>query len=202
MEKERPRRLGVRGLLWIKITLPLVAAAVLVCAALVCHKKVSSVKVERLSAMVYSQVERVAELTVIKYNYGNVAVPKKSAVNGMARAYSIVKFQGVIRMGLRDISQVSINVLGGGRAVEVVLPHSEVLDNTLFSQEVFDEKRSIFVPIATQEIFDEIKSEMMRTEELVVEEGFLQEADERMVQLIRAMLQGAGIKDADVRFMR
>ena len=192
----------VRTLLWLKITVPLLCAVILCLACLGVWYKIRQVKVEHLHSLVYSQIEKVCELTVIKYNYGSVVLPKKSALNGSIKAYSIVKFSGVIRLGISNLEEMQITVSPNGKMVDVLLPHAEILENAIVSEEVFDEKRSIFIPITTQEIFDEIKSEMERTEDALLHDGILDEADERIVLLVKAFLSANGVRESTVHFKR
>lgn len=161
-------------------------------------KKITQVQIEKKRETVTSQIEKVAELTVLKNTYSDVISIKKSAVAGLAKAYSIVKYTGVIRAGVKDVSRIKLDFSQDGKSIDVLLPHAEILGNGIIEQEVFDEKTSIFVPITTQEIFDEIASAMSLSEDRLIHSGYLIEADVYAKQLMSAFLTAAGYEEINI----
>ena len=66
---------------------------------------------------------------------------------------------------------------------------------------IVDEKKSVFVPIGTQEIFDEIRLDMQENEALIKAQGGLADADIRVHALIESMVKSAGIENVKVLTM-
>lgn len=182
----------------ISIILLLIAGTALSAGLFYTWKKFTRIQTEKKRETVTSQIEKVAELTVLKNTYSDVISIKKSAVAGLAKAYSIVKYTGVIRAGIKDFSRIKLNFSPDGKSIDVLLPHAEILGNGIIEQEVFDEKTSIFVPITTQEIFDEIASAMSLSEDRLIHSGYLIEADVYAKQLMSAFLTAAGYEEINI----
>ncbi len=182
----------------IKIAVILAAAAVLAAAAYFGWKKLTSIQIEKKRVSVSNQIEKVAELTVYKNTYSDIVSIKKSAVAGLAKSYSIVKYTGVIRAGIQDASRIKLDFSEDGKTVKALIPHSEILGNGIIEQEVFDEKQNIFIPITTEEIFTEIEKGMELSEERIIHSGFLSEADLRSKELVTVFLMTAGYQNVIV----
>lgn len=168
---------------------------------LINFRKMTEVHIEKTHQAITNQVVRVAELTAIKNSYSDIVCIKKSAMGGMAKAYSIIKFSGVIRIGVENLSDTKIEISQGGKEVEIKIPHCTILDNTLVSQEVFDERQSIFVPITTQEIFDEISVAMADYALSAERRGLVKEADDRLTELVSAAVKGFGFETVKVTLL-
>ena len=165
------------------------------------YRKMFDVRIERTHQALTNQVIHVAELTAIKNSYSDIVSIKKSAAGGMAKAYSIIKFSGVIRIGVEDLTRSEISISGDGKEVTIKVPHCAILDNTLVSQEVFDEKKSVFVPITTQEIFDEINLAMADYGLAAERNGLVKEADSRLIELVSATVKGFGFEKVYVKLI-
>ncbi len=161
--------------------------------------KLAKVKMEKTHQAVTNQVLHVAELTTLKNTYSDLVCIKKSGVGGMAKSYAIIKYSGVIRIGVEKISDAVIETDKTGTEVDITIPHCEILDNTLVAQEVFDERKSIFVPITTQEIFSEIETAMADFALSAERRGLLKEADQHLVELVTATVKGFGYKKINVK---
>lgn len=186
-----------------KIKFTLIVAVIIAASVFgyVTWKKMYEVKIERTHQAISNQVLHVAELTTIKNSYSDIISIKKSAAGGMAKAYSIIKISGVIRIGVEDLTKSKVDISADGREVEIKIPHCVLIDNTLVSQEVFDEKKSIFVPISTQEIFDEINMAMADYALAAERNGLVKEADARLIELVTATVKGFGIEKVKVKLV-
>lgn len=160
-------------------------------------KKITQVNVEGKSALVTKQLSYCQELVTAKYRYSDIITLKKSA--GFAKSYSIVKFSGILRVGIADITDVFYDISKDGKKLTVKMPPMEILGNDLVSQEVFDEKQSIFIPITTQEIFDEIEEARKQFAEDSVAEGILQEAGVYAEKIIRQMMMACGFESVEIK---
>lgn len=188
-------------MLLVKIVGILLAVAGISVAALIFYGKITRQKIERTYQAVTNQVLHVAELTTLKNNYSDIISIKKSGVGGLAKAYAIVKYSGVIRVGVQDLSRAKISVNEKGTEVRIKIPRCTILDNTLVSQAVFDEKRSIFVPITLKEIFEEIETAMADFALSAERRGLIEEADAHLVEIVSATVKGFGYDRVTVELM-
>ena len=160
-------------------------------------KRFMTVKTENKLALVDRQLSYCQELVTAKYRYSDIITLKKAA--GWAKSYSIVKYTGLVRAGLADITDVSYSVSIDGKSITLSVPAAEVLGNEIVSQSVFDEKQSIFVPISTQEIFDEIERAKAEALEDMIAEGVLEEARDYAVRVITQFMLALGFEEVRIR---
>lgn len=160
-------------------------------------KRFMTVKTENKLALVDRQLSYCQELVTAKYRYSDIITLKKAA--GWAKSYSIVKYTGLVRAGLADITDVSYSVSIDGKSITLSVPAAEVLGNEIVSQSVFDEKQSIFVPISTQEIFDEIERAKAEALEDMIAEGVLEEARDYAVRVITQFMLALGFEDVIIK---
>ncbi len=188
-------------LLLLKVLLAVALVAFVAGGSYFAKKKFFRVEIERKRSAISAQILQVAELTAIKYQYTDVVGIKKTAVAGMSRAYSIVKYTGVIRIGIEDLTRVNISIGDEGKSVTVTVPKAKVLENALLHQEVFDEKDGVFVSINTAEVIEEITKAMADKRSEISEENLLVQADKRVGDLLTAMLKGAGFEEVKVKIL-
>ena len=119
---------------------------------------------------------------------------KKQAALGLAKSYSIIKFSGIVRAGIQNIDDVSFTISKDRKAINLTLPSSELLGNEIILQRVFDERQSIFVPITTQEIFDEIELAKEDSASEIISEGLLDDADKRAEEYITQLMKTLGFE--------
>lgn len=185
----------------VKIILRIVTIIVLACLLLVGayfgYKKFTVVKFDNKTALVDRQLSYCQELVTAKYRYSDIITLKKTS--GFAKSYSIIKYTGLVRAGLADITDVSYSVSLDGKSITLNVPEAEILGNEIVSQSVFDEKQSIFVPISTQEIFDEIEKAKAEAIEDMIAEGVLDEAREYAVRVITQFMLALGFEDVRIK---
>ena len=155
--------------------------------------KFVEVKKESKTALVDKQLSFCQELVTAKYRYSDIITIKKAA--GFAKSYSIIKYTGLIRVGIADFTALSYELSADEKVVTFKMPECEVLGNDIVRQEVFDEKQSIFVPITTQEVFDEIDIARQIAQEDMLAEGILKESAEYAKKIIRQFMIAAGFED-------
>lgn len=155
-------------------------------------RKFLEVKTENKVALVSKQLSFCQELVTLKYRYSDIVTLKKTA--GFSKSYSIIKYTGLIRAGLGDFTDLTNHIEVSGKKVKIKMPNAELLGNEIISMEVFDEKQSIFVPITTQEIFDEIEAARRTTVEDLVDEGLLTEAREYAIKIITQNMEALGFE--------
>ena len=147
--------------------------------------KLNDVSIEKQYMTIEQQLQYCQELTTIKKQYSNIVSIKKQAALGLAKSYSIVKYTGIIRVGIEDITAASIMIHDVKTTITISIPPPG---------EVFEEKQSIFVPIQTQEIFSEIQSSRQQTVTSLIDQGLLSEAQDVTRTVIQTILFAAGYK--------
>lgn len=181
----------------LKIKLIIIISSVVILAglcvgALFSIKKIAQVKYETKVALVSKQLSYCQELVTAKYRYSDIVTIKKSL--GFSKSYSIVKYSGILRAGIADFTDISYDVTVDGKSITLKMPKAELLGNDLVSMEVFDEKQSLFVPITTQEIFDEIEAARKSTVEELVDEGLLDEARIYAINIVNQHMKALGFE--------
>ena len=163
-------------------------------------QKLGQIKTEKSSAIVFRELEKCAELVTAKNTYSDIISIKKTRIAGFAKSFSIIKYTGVIRGGIKDISQAQVKIYDRGRKVKVLLPKMEILSNDISSIEVFDEGKSIFVSISVKEIMEEIRFNQESASAEILGTGFLSEAESHAVKIFESILYASGFKEVEVGF--
>ena len=182
---------------FVRVIVSIVIVLLLLCGGYFGFKHFGIVRTESKLALVDRQLSYCQELVTAKYRYSDIITLKKSS--GFAKSYSIIKYTGLIRAGLADITDVSYSVSLDGKTITLSIPQAEILGNEIVSQGVFDEKQSIWVPISTQEVFDEIEKAKAEAVEDMVAEGVLDEAREYAVRVITQFMLALGFEDVKIR---
>ena len=186
-----------------RLLLKIILAALLLCAlgagAYFGRKKITEIKLTKKYMRIERQLVLCRELVTVKLRYSEIVSIKKRSALGVAKSYSIVKYSGVARAGIADVSKIAATVSKDGKSVSISLPKSELLGNEIASQEIFDEKRSIFVPITMKEIFDGIEESRASAAERLVAEGLLDDADAQAKAVILASMSALGFENVAIR---
>lgn len=162
--------------------------------------KAMEIQTEKSSAIVFRELENCAELITVKTTYSDIIAIKKSRIAGLAKSFSIIKYTGVIRGGIKDISQAQVKISERGKKARVILPKMEILSNDISSIEVFDESKSIFVSISVKEIMEEILFNQEAASAEILGTGFLSEAESHAAKIFESILYASGFKEVEVVF--
>jgi len=194
----RPRRRGggIFGGILTKIIIILFLLIILLGGGYYITTKKFTPKTEVNIAVVMNQLSFCQELVTAKYHYSDIISIKKSVM--LSKSLSIIKYSGIIRIGIADITQSDIDVYSDGKAVRIKLPDVEILGNDITSQEVFDENHSIFVPITLDDVFSEIERAKDKTLEELIDDGVLTEARENAKKVIQQIMLAAGFEEVIV----
>lgn len=163
-------------------------------------QKLDEIKTEKNSVLIFRELQKCSELVTAKNIYSDIISIKKTRAAGLAKSYSIIKYSGVIRGGIKDITESKITVSERGKSVRVELPPFEVLSNDISSIEVFDESRSAFVSISMQDIMSEIHFNQESAATEILETGFIEEGKSHAIKIISSILFAAGFKDVRISF--
>ena len=197
---ERRSKRGGKGLgtkIILRIVTIIVIALIVLGGGYFGLKRFTTVKTENKLALVDRQLSYCQELVTAKYRYSDIITMKKTS--GFAKSYSIIKYTGLIRAGLVDITDVSYSVSLDGKTITLTVPPAEILGNEIVSQSVFDEKQSVFVSISTQEVFDEIEKAKQAAVEDMVAEGILDDAREYAVKIITQFMLALGFEEVRIK---
>ena len=177
------------------VTIVLIAAAVFLFAAFA-FSKLQAARVQNKRAAVERELAECAELVLYKMRYSDIITLKKRGA--IAKAFSIVRYEGVLRAGIENIRDAEVIVSPDAKSVTVKIPPTVLLGNDIQSQEVFDEQQRLFTRIGTQEIFDQIEIAKREAADEILADGLLDDADERAKQVISALLKSLGFRSVTV----
>ena len=182
-----------------KLFLWLLLLAIILVAALFLWQKFSTVEVEKKYALVSQELQRCSELTTVKITYSDIVTLKKSAVMGLAKSYSSVKFSGVIRCGIENLGDSRMYIDQDGKGITLRIPAAKVLGNDIQEISVFDEQQSIFVPITTQEVLDQVDFAREDTLQKMLDSGILAESEQQARALLTTILSNMGFQQIDIQ---
>jgi len=195
--KKAGRGIGLFGRIILRLVTILILAALVLGLGYFGFQRFTSVKSESKLALVDRQLSYCQELVTVKYRYSDIITLKKTS--GFAKSYSIIKYTGLVRAGIADITDVSYSISLDGKTITLNVPQAELLGNEIVSQSVFDEKKSIFVPISTQDIFDEIEKAKAQAVEDMIAEGVLEDSREYAVRIITQFMLALGFEDVKIK---
>ena len=187
----------INKILW-KIILILILAALPGLCGFYGFKKFSEIKTEKRIALAAAEMQKCAELISVKNYYSDIVSIKKSRIAGLAKSFSIFRYEGILRAGIADLSLCDVKISQNGKKVEIVIPECEVLGNDISGIEVFDEDRSIFVSVTMKEMIDEINLSRESSKEKLIEAGILEEARQQAIMIIKNIFRAAGFSDVRV----
>lgn len=187
----------INKILW-KIILILILAVLAGLCGFYGLKKFSEIKTEKRIAFATAEMQKCAELISVKNYYSDIVSIKKSRIAGLAKSFSIVRYEGILRAGIADLSLCDVKVSQNGKKVEIIIPECEVLGNDISRIEVFDEDRSIFVSVTMKEMIDEINLSRESSKEKLIEAGILEEAQHQAIMIIKNIFRAAGFSDVRV----
>lgn len=194
-QKKSPEKkhISLFGRILIRIVTILTIAICLVVVFYFVRQKYQNPVYETKSALVEKQLSFCQELVTLKYRYSDIATIKKSA--GFSKSYSIVKYTGIIRAGIADITDISYNLSVDGNKIFLEIPPAEILGNEIVKQDVFDENSSIFVPITAKEVLAEIKKSQDETCADLIAEGLLEDARNYAIQILTQFMKSVGFEE-------
>ncbi len=183
--------------LFIKIILCLILVIALLVAGFIVYLKFAHPNIENRRMLVDEQLSYCQELVTMKYRYSDIVTVKKSV--SISTSYAIVKYNGIIRIGIADMSMVDYDVYNRGKSVRITIPAPEVLGNDIVSQSVFDEHRSIFVPLTIEEVFNEVdNARQEQLDAILQKEAVFEEAAEYAKKIIPLSMKSCGFEEVIV----
>ncbi|MCQ2583371.1 MAG: DUF4230 domain-containing protein [Treponema sp.] len=196
VKKERPPRehhghTPLGGLLT-RIIIILVLILGILCVWFYGTSKNSEAVVEKNSVMVKESLSFWQEFVTLKYRYSDIVSVKKTGF--LTSSYALVKYSGIVRAGIQDITAAEINISSDGKVLTIILPEPDILGNDIVSQEVFDEQHSIFVPMSMEEVFTEINNSKEDALEELLNDGILEQSKDHAKKILTQLFKTAGFE--------
>jgi len=161
------------------------------------------------TALLQDNIVELSELATLKYEYSNVIISrteKNLSILGIsdinyAETIKLIEYAGYLKAGT-DLSKIQINYDDSSNKLFVRVSKSQILDNVVETEKtkVEDVKGNLFSDYPTQIVFDEINAHKRQLEEEKTSQGFLEEADQRVHQLLMSFLKAKGYDNIVIEF--
>ena len=156
------------------------------------------------TSIIFEKMEKISELSVIKYYYSDVVVYKN---NKKLKEFDIpftqksflVKYDGYIKAGI-EAGSIRI-VSNDDEGIKLIIKNSKILDHVIDENSlyVYDES-SLFNKLSFKDIIEQIASEKSNVENSLIEKGFLREADNNLKIYLKEALEDLGFERVEVYF--
>ena len=196
---KRRRKIGILTKLIIILALVIILSFMLFSGYIYLREKISESRFQARSAMVSRELVQCAELATVKMNYSDIVSIKKNAFLGMSKSYSIIRFRGVARAGIEDVSQIKTKISPDLNTISIEMPTCSLLSNDISGFDLFDESKNIFVSIDTQEVLAEIERARDETGLTLINEGIIKEANNHAKSLLTQVFTAMGFKFVDIK---
>jgi hypothetical protein len=157
--------------------------------------------------LVQDRLVELSELTTLKYEYSTVIISQTERNIPLidfsfAEAIKLIEYSGYIKAGI-DLSKADVSFDESSDVLTVRVPRAQVLDHVAETQtaKVQDVKGNIFSDYPTQIIFDEINVRKEEIEKEKIDQGLLDQADDRIQKLLTSFLQINGYENAVIEFI-
>ncbi|QOX64205.1 DUF4230 domain-containing protein [Anoxybacterium hadale] len=200
----------VKRLKWI---LPTILIALIFSAGVYVSNKYdlvqTSTKITSETSLLQDHLLELSEWTTLKYEYSNVIISrteKNLALPGISdinygKTIKLIEYSGYLKAGT-DLSKIQVSYDALSKELLIKIPKSQILDNVVETEKtkVEDVTGNLFSDYPTQIVFDEINANKKQLEEEKVNQGFLEEADQRVRQLLISFSKAKGYEDIVIEF--
>lgn len=159
-------------------------------------KKNQNPEVTKSYVLVKESLTYWQEFVTLKYRYSDIVSIKKEGF--ISKSYALVKYSGIVRAGIPDLTQCDIKVSSDGKSLTITLPEAEILGNEIESEQVFDEQHSIFVPLKMDEVFAEIENSKDIALAELLDDGLLNDARDYAKKILTQIFLTAGFESVEV----
>lgn len=187
-------------------TVLLMIGVLVVCGILFFKPSIISTSKSSDTALVKEQLVELSEWTTLKYEYSKVIISRSSKNVPLidlklAEAIKLIEYDGYLKAGT-DLSKLQLSYNETTKQLLVKVPNSKILDNVADTDtaKVTDVKGDLFSDYQSQQIFDDINKEKNKIEKKKIEQGFLEEADERIQKLLTSFLKTNGYSKVTIKF--
>ena len=196
---KRRHKIGILTKLIIILALVIILSFMLFSGYVYIRERVSESRFQAKSAMVSRELVQCAELATVKVIYKDIATPKNNNIIG--KSYKIIKFTGVARAGIDDISKIQTVISPDLNTISITMPTCTLLSNDISSFELFDEFNHLLAPVETEKIFKEIEKARDETGLTLINEGIIKEANNHAKSLLTQVFTAMGFTYVDVKIV-
>ncbi|MEG0309072.1 MAG: DUF4230 domain-containing protein [Clostridium sp.] len=155
------------------------------------------------SDFVSEKLVSISELATSRYDYSNVISIKNSlsfkdyTIPFTEKSF-VIKYNGFITAGL-DLSAATFSI--DKDILTITIPPCTILTHTVNEDEVFifDEKTSIFNELSIDDMLSEIVAEKTKTEDKVIDEGFLDQVTVDTMKILNDIFSNCGFKEVKIK---
>jgi hypothetical protein len=157
------------------------------------------------TSIIFEKMEKISELSIMKYYYSDVVVYKN---NKKLKEFDIpftqksflIKYDGYIKAGI-EAGSIRI-VSNDDEGIKLIIKNSKILDHVIDENSlyVYDEKSSLFNKLSLKDVVEQIVSEKSNVENGLIEKGFLREADNNLKMYLEGSLKDLGFERVEVYF--
>lgn len=165
------------------------------------YKKYQADSYSVLTALVGEEIINCAELVSRKSIYTDIVSIRKKAIFGLSQSLMLVKYTGTICAGIEDLTQITFEISQDMTEISLKVPHAKILSNDITNQVLFDQVNNIFVPISTEDVFNEIDNARKLQEKTLIENGFLKDADSYTEQLLIRLFSAMQFVVVNIEFI-
>lgn len=158
------------------------------------------------TSTIADKIDKVSELSSLKYNYSSVVTLKDSMkIKNFSIPFTgksfIIKYNGYIKFGT-NLKKKTITISPDRKKVNISLENCKVLDNVADTKNllVYDESYSVFNRYGAQDMIDEIGKEQKKVEKELIEEGYIEKANNEVKTLLKGILQDMGFEGISINF--
>jgi hypothetical protein len=158
---------------------------------------------EKKSAVAEMRLQDISELTMLKYNFKNILTYKNSKQFigfdlPLTEKSFIIVYSGYLTAGL-DFSSINVEI-NDDTSVKVISDGAKITDNVINEEsfEVYDEESSVFNELTIKDVAKLLVQEKSKVEKEALEDGFLDEANERAKVLLEKFFSSMEFTDIEV----
>ena len=163
------------------------------------------------SATIGGQFNDIAELATEEYVYSSVGKFDDEGLRllGVRVPFTgknfLVSYEGKVTAGIKDASQITVDVDDADQTVTVRLPRAEVLDSTWTqgSSEVWDQTLNPINQIKVEDVTEFVDSRRELEKQKAIDGGLLDRAQARAEELARshmeALIEGTNLEGYEVK---
>ncbi|MGL4731167.1 MAG: DUF4230 domain-containing protein [Clostridium sp.] len=160
-------------------------------------------KKETSSEVIFQQLVDINELVTVKYDYSNIISLKNNLkFNDLNIPFTeksfILKYDGYIKAGV-SLKESKIKISGTNATLSI--PNSKILDHVIYEDRIsiLNEKDSLFNPLKSSEVFNELCKSKNEKENELIDENFLLEVNKSTEKYLKNFFKNLGY-DVDINF--
>lgn len=160
---------------------------------------------ETFSSSVAESVSQILQLSTLEYNYTDVVTHKESSkfkdlTIPFTEKRFMIKYTGYLKAG-SDLSNIEIDT-PDPKTIHVTINPAKITDNVINEEDiyVYDEKGSVFNQLKIADVYEVMVEQKEKTEAQIIQDGFLEEADQRSKDLMTELLKAMNFENIVIRF--